>query len=201
MNASAKIINTLFYHCQNTSTRGAKIRIRLRVFMFGNGGIVYLMHSRLCVLCFTVVPPPATSTFSGTVTLIPEQQLSSHEITRDYQPTLVWCQPTVYDTGPTSNQHWINPFKPDFTLSSSSTTSRELLSQFSTCSAWRWFWSWWKINEYCHVLINQFHGNFQSKTPSCRRIKYDFRDVKWCFNASWGLKVLTYCVSGAVSLI
>ena len=28
----------------------------------------------------------------------------------------------------------INPFKPDFTLSSSSTTSRELLSQFSTCS-------------------------------------------------------------------
>ena len=27
-----------------------------------------------------------------------------------------------------------NPFKPDFTLSSSSTTSRELLSQFSTCS-------------------------------------------------------------------
>ena len=28
----------------------------------------------------------------------------------------------------------LNPFKPDFTLSSSSTTSRELLSQFSTCS-------------------------------------------------------------------
>ena len=28
----------------------------------------------------------------------------------------------------------INPFKPDFTLSYSSTTSRELLSQFSTCS-------------------------------------------------------------------
>ena len=34
---------------------------------------------------------------------------------------------------------WVNPFKPDFTLSSSSTTSRELLSQFSTCSGWRWF--------------------------------------------------------------
>ena len=32
-----------------------------------------------------------------------------------------------------------NPFKPDFTLSSSSTTSRELLSQFSTCSGWKWF--------------------------------------------------------------
>ena len=32
----------------------------------------------------------------------------------------------------------INPFKPDFTLSSSSTTSRELLLQFSTCSGWKW---------------------------------------------------------------
>ena len=32
-----------------------------------------------------------------------------------------------------------NPFKSDFTLSSSSTTSLELLSQFSTCSGWRWF--------------------------------------------------------------
>ena len=32
-----------------------------------------------------------------------------------------------------------NPFKPDFTLSSSSTTSRELLSQFSTWRGWRWF--------------------------------------------------------------
>ena len=27
----------------------------------------------------------------------------------------------------------VNPFKPDFSLSSSSTTSRELLSQFSAC--------------------------------------------------------------------
>ena len=33
----------------------------------------------------------------------------------------------------------LNPFKIDFTLSSSSTTSRELLSQFSTCSGWIWF--------------------------------------------------------------
>ena len=33
----------------------------------------------------------------------------------------------------------LDPFRPDFTLSFSSTTSRELLSQFSTCSGWRWF--------------------------------------------------------------
>ena len=48
-------------------------------------------------------------------------------------------------------------------LSSSSTRSRELLSQFSTCSGWRWF----EIRENCHVLVNQFHEIFHSKTPSC----------------------------------
>ena len=31
-----------------------------------------------------------------------------------------------------------NTFKPEFTIVISSTTSRELLSQFSTCSGWRW---------------------------------------------------------------
>ena len=53
-----------------------------------------------------------------------------------------------------------NPFKPDFTLSSSSTTSRELLSQFSTCSGWRWFDGGEKLE----------------------KIRSVFRDVKWCFN-------------------
>ena len=33
----------------------------------------------------------------------------------------------------------INPFEPEFTIVISSTTSRELLSQFSTCSGGRWF--------------------------------------------------------------
>ena len=42
----------------------------------------------------------------------------------------------------------------NLSLSSSFTTSREMLSQFSTCSGW---------------------------------IRYVFRNVKWCFNASWGL--------------
>ena len=31
---------------------------------------------------------------------------------------------------------------------------------------------------------------FRSKTLNCKKIKYVFRDVKWCFNASWGLKGL-----------
>ena len=30
----------------------------------------------------------------------------------------------------------------------------------------------------CHVLVNQFHGNFHSKTPSCRNINSVSRDVK-----------------------
>ena len=33
-----------------------------------------------------------------------------------------------------------NPFEPEFTIVTFIyTTSRELLSQFSTCSGWRWF--------------------------------------------------------------
>ena len=40
-------------------------------------------------------------------------------------------------------------------------------------------------------LVNQFHGNFRSKTLCCRKIKSVFMDVKWCFNVSWGLKGLT----------
>ena len=48
----------------------------------------------------------------------------------------------------------------------------------------------WKIKENCHVLVNQFHGNCYSQTTSCRKIRSVFRDVKCCFNASWGLKGL-----------
>ena len=51
-------------------------------------------------------------------------------------------------------------------------------------------WSEWKIKENCHVLANQFFGNFRSKTLGCWKIKPVFRDVKWCFNASCGLKGL-----------
>ena len=47
-----------------------------------------------------------------------------------------------------------------------------------------------KIKENHHVLVNKFHGNLCSKTVRCRKIKSVFRDVKWCFNASWRLKGL-----------
>ena len=42
----------------------------------------------------------------------------------------------------------------------------------------------------CRVLVNKFLGNIHSKPPSCGKFKSVFRDVKWCFNASWGLKGL-----------
>ena len=51
-------------------------------------------------------------------------------------------------------------------------------------------WCGWKIKENCNVLVNQFLGNFPSKTLGCRKIKSVSRDVKWCVNASWGLKGL-----------
>ena len=52
-------------------------------------------------------------------------------------------------------------------------------------------WCGLKIEEICYVLVSQFHGNFRSKIPNCRKIEIVFGDVKWCFNASWGLKGLT----------
>ena len=91
-------------------------------------------------------------------------------------------------------------------LSSSSTTSRELLSQFSTCSGWRWLEVREKVKENCHVFVNQFLGNIHSKTFGCWKIESVFGDVKWCFNASWGLKGLVcdrgsnLCVSEPVYL-
>ena len=39
-------------------------------------------------------------------------------------------------------------------------------------------------------MVIQFHGNFSSKTLGCMKIKYVFRDVKWCFNALWELQGL-----------
>ena len=51
-------------------------------------------------------------------------------------------------------------------------------------------WCGLQIKENYHVFVNQFHGNFHSQTPICRKIISVVRNVKWCFNASWGLKGL-----------
>ena len=62
-------------------------------------------------------------------------------------------------------------------------------------------WSGWQIIENYHVLLKQFHGNFPSKTLSCRRIIYVFRDIKWWFDASWGFKGLNIIqhITGVIS--
>ena len=51
-------------------------------------------------------------------------------------------------------------------------------------------WCGLKIEENHRVLVNQLHGNSRYKTLCFRKIRYVFMDVKWCFNASWGLKGL-----------
>ena len=39
-------------------------------------------------------------------------------------------------------------------------------------------------------IRKKFNGNSRSNTHSCRTVRCVFRDVKWCFSASWGLKGL-----------
>ena len=59
-------------------------------------------------------------------------------------------------------------------------------------------WWGWKSKENCHVLVKLFNGNFHSKTFGCSKIKYVFRDVKWCFNASRGLKGVNYTKENSI---
>ena len=48
------------------------------------------------------------------------------------------------------------------------------------CSGWRWSDVVKKIKEIYHVLVNQFHEKFRSKSPGCRKIKSVFMDVIVC---------------------
>ena len=73
------------------------------------------------------------------------------------EPMMVWCWASVADAGPILTLSCLN-----FPLSSSSTTSRELLSQFSTCSGWRWLEEGGRGRK---LLIIQFHQNVRSKNP------------------------------------
>ena len=64
------------------------------------------------------------------------------------------------------------------------------LQAANCCRISRSGWRWFDVGDNCHVLVNQFHENFRSKTLGCKKIRSVFRDIKWCFNALWGLKVL-----------
>ena len=62
----------------------------------------------------------------------------------------------------------INPFKPEFTI--------VIFIHYTVVNEDDLMW--FEIKENCHVLVNQFHGNFCSKTLGCRKIKSVYRDVR-----------------------
>ena len=75
-------------------------------------------------------------------------------------------------------------------LSSPSTNSRQLLSQFSACSGWRWLDVGEKIIKIAMYWWTTFMEIFILKPQVVGKLNLFFRDIKWCFNALWGLKGL-----------
>ena len=84
----------------------------------------------------------------------------------------------------------INPFKPEFTVVIFIHYKPRIAAAILDLQWMKMIWCGLKIKVNHHVLVNQFHGNFRSKTLCFRKIKSVFRDVKRCFNASCGLKGL-----------
>ena len=91
----------------------------------------------------------------------------------------------------TTTMSFFNPFKPEFIIVNFLHYKPRIAVAILDLKWMKMTRSGWKIKENCHVLVNQFYDNFRSKALGCRKIKSVFRDVKWCSNASWGLKGLT----------
>ena len=68
---------------------------------------------------------------------------------------------------------FLNRSSLNLSLSSSSTTSREFLN--SRFIVDEYDLKWVKKERKCHVLVEQFHGNFRSKILDCRKIESVFR--------------------------
>ena len=51
----------------------------------------------------------------------------------------------------------------------------------------------WKIQKNCHVLVNQFYGNFHSRTPSCRKISLMSADFKTLWKVEFCIANEKYC--------
>ena len=81
-------------------------------------------------------------------------------------------------------------FEPEFTVVISIHYKPRIAVAILDLYWMKMIWCGLKIEENCYVLINQFRENFRSETLDCRKTKSVFRDVKWCLNASWGLKGL-----------
>ena len=95
---------------------------------------------------------------------------------------------------PTSGFNFMhfNPFKSEFTNVIFIHYKPRIAVAILGLQWMKMIWCGLKKNENCLDLINQFYGNFRSKTVVCRKNMSVFRDVRWCFNASWGLKGLIF---------
>ena len=79
-----------------------------------------------------------------------------------------------------------NPFKPDFTIVIFIHYKPQTPVAILRLKWMKRIWCGWLIKENCHVLVNQFHGKFRSKTLSCREIKSfsvtNFIEALRCYN-------------------
>ena len=84
-----------------------------------------------------------------------------------------------------------NPFKPEFIIVIFIHYKPRIADAIlKTCRGWRWF----EVGEKLTKIAMNWKSSFMKipllKPLSCSKIKSVFRDVKWCFNASRGLKGL-----------
>ena len=72
----------------------------------------------------------------------------------------------------------INPFNPEFTIVIIIHYKPRIAAAILDLKWMMMTLCGLKIKENYPILVSQFHGNFRSKTLSCRKIKYVLRDVK-----------------------
>ena len=111
-------------------------------------------------------------------------QMNQKELTKTFMMISNWKKT------PLAPKIFIKNFKPELTIVIFTHYKPRIAVAILDLQWMKMTCSGLKIKENHHVLANQIHGNFHSKTLGCRKFKSDFRDVRWCFNASWGLKGL-----------
>ena len=84
----------------------------------------------------------------------------------------------------------VNPFRPEFIMVIFIHNKSRIAVAILDLLCMKMIWCGWKIKTNCLEFVNQFQGNLHSKISNYRKIRSSFGDVKWCFNASWGLKGL-----------
>ena len=93
-----------------------------------------------------------------------------------------------------------NPFKPEFTIVIFIHFKPRIAVAILDLQWMKMTWSGWQMKKIL-LFLKQFQENCRYKTTRFQEIKSFFSDVKWCFNASWGLKGLKLCLVIATWLI